>query len=213
MIKQANSTRPAAPAGSADPIAELRGLVAALTLEVGHLTAEIAEQRAQLAEFGRRSNEDHFLPVLNRRGFEGEAERLCRLARRHAIPLAFVAVDIERFRDVNDWFGYRAGNLVLASVAQGLRDQVRTSDAVGRLGADQFGALLVHSSIDAAHEKATALTAQFAGAPVRYLDKQIAVAVAAGVVAVDPDQPVSELFDAGLRVARDAITRSRPPAP
>ncbi|GAC1438235.1 MAG: hypothetical protein NVSMB51_13790 [Solirubrobacteraceae bacterium] len=98
-----------------------------------------AAQREELSELSRA---DPLTGCLNRRGF---AERFAaELAdyRRHGRPLGFVLIDLDRFKAVNDTRGHAAGDELLCWVAERLRTLLRPSDALGRLGGDEFGLLL-----------------------------------------------------------------------
>jgi diguanylate cyclase (GGDEF)-like protein/PAS domain S-box-containing protein len=57
---------------------------------------------------------------------------------RHPAPLAVLFIDIDRFKQINDLHGHGAGDRVLASVAERLRRAVRPSDAIARVGGDEF---------------------------------------------------------------------------
>jgi len=54
---------------------------------------------------------------------------------------AILWLDLDKFKDVNDTFGHPAGDLLLTSVADRLRDTVRAPDLIGRLGGDEFAVL------------------------------------------------------------------------
>jgi diguanylate cyclase (GGDEF)-like protein/PAS domain S-box-containing protein len=57
---------------------------------------------------------------------------------RHPAPLAMLFIDIDHFKEINDVHGHGAGDRVLASVAERLRRAVRPSDALARVGGDEF---------------------------------------------------------------------------
>jgi diguanylate cyclase (GGDEF)-like protein len=101
-----------------------------------------------------------------------EAARLARVEDPRA---CLVMVDLDQFKTINDLSGHPAGDRVLASFASILRRRFRQSDAIGRLGGDEFGILLVELSLDEALRLVERLRTEFAstvhgaeiGKPVR----------------------------------------------
>ena len=73
--------------------------------------------------------------------------------RRMNIPLAVLVCDLDGFKQVNDSFGHLAGNKVLSSVANGLKDNCREYDYVARMGGDEFVLLLPHITPDSVDER------------------------------------------------------------
>ncbi len=74
------------------------------------------------------------------------AEHLLSGARREGKCSAFLFVDLDRFKPINDTFGHAVGDSVLKEVANRLRQCVRGSDLVARLGGDEFLVVLPHVS-------------------------------------------------------------------
>ncbi|HYC42019.1 MAG TPA: EAL domain-containing protein [Noviherbaspirillum sp.] len=72
------------------------------------------------------------------------ANRLFSSARRHGKRVAVLFVDMDRFKPINDTYGHKAGDAVLKEVGQRLKSCVRAEDVVGRLGGDEFLAVLSH---------------------------------------------------------------------
>lgn len=95
--------------------------------------------QAQLAR------EDELTGCLNQRGFQeaftSEVERANRLRR----PLVLLLVDLDEFKAVNDARGHGMGDAVLRRVGELLRQSTRDVDVVGRIGGDEFAALLVET--------------------------------------------------------------------
>jgi diguanylate cyclase (GGDEF)-like protein len=144
---------------------------------------------------------DGLTGLLNRRGFIEAAKAELARARRSGIRLGFVSFDIDQFKAINDEFGHDAGDKVLARLGQIFREQTREGDLVGRMGGEEFVALLVDSDAEESLEYAQRMRAAFAaeapGLPLATLS--------AGVTASsDPVelQPHLQLADAALYEAK-----------
>lgn len=88
---------------------------------------------------------DPLTGVYNRHFFFPETERQLALAKRHAHPLSLVLIDLDSFKKFNDTHGHLAGDRLLCSLANYLRNNLRSSDIVARLGGDEFVLLLPHT--------------------------------------------------------------------
>jgi diguanylate cyclase (GGDEF)-like protein len=119
--------------------------------------------------------------------------------------------DLDGFKPVNDTWGHAAGDRVLAVVADRARKCVRASDTVGRLGGDEFLAILPETSLDGAIGVATKLGAALAEPYV--LDNATARLSASIGVALFPDhggdpEQLQRAADAALyRAKRDGKNR------
>jgi diguanylate cyclase (GGDEF)-like protein len=172
---------------------------AANTLEsrVDELAREVAQSTAQLKELVRLSDTEQVLSVLNHRAFLREATRICLMARRHKFPLAMLYVNIDRFQAINQAWGRRGGDAVLEQVANHLNQLMRGSDLVGRVGADEFCALMSHSSQEAAASKGAALSALLREDPPLYLGRPVDTHATYGAIACD-GRMISEAMDAAV---------------
>lgn len=105
---------------------------------------------ARMCRSLRREVEQHQFEALhdpltslpNRTLFNDRVEQRVRERRREGEAAAMMLVDLDRFKEVNDTFGHRAGDILLVEVARRLSTRLRTSDTVARLGGDEFGVLL-----------------------------------------------------------------------
>lgn len=86
---------------------------------------------------------DELTGVYNRRGFLVLADQHLAVARRTGAPLTTLYVDVDGLKQVNDSHGHQAGDQALADVGALMRSTFRSSDVVGRVGGDEFCALLV----------------------------------------------------------------------
>ena len=85
---------------------------------------------------------DALTSLPNRVLFQDRLERALPVARGEAGHLAVLLLDLDRFKEVNDTFGHRHGDLLLQQAALRLQSGVRESDTVARLGGDEFAVLL-----------------------------------------------------------------------
>jgi diguanylate cyclase (GGDEF)-like protein len=97
------------------------------------------EERQHQAWLARH---DALTDILNRRGIIERLEEAISRTRRHKKLLAVAVMDLDGFKLVNDLHGYPAGDLLLRTMADRLQATLRQTDAVGRLGGDQFVLIL-----------------------------------------------------------------------
>lgn len=110
-------------------------------LLVGLLARSHADGR-RLTELSRTLEQtartDELTGLLNRRALTEELARAAAQARRRGEPLSVLMIDLDRFKETNDRFGHDAGDRVLCTVADCMRDVLRGEDAFGRWGGDEF---------------------------------------------------------------------------
>jgi diguanylate cyclase (GGDEF)-like protein len=126
-----------------------------------------------------------------------------------AADLAVLMVDIDHFKNVNDRHGHLAGDAVLAAVARAIATALRPGDLVGRLGGEEFAAVLSGSNIADAESAAGRVRAAVADVRVRSdRGEWISVTVSAGVAGLAAHgTTLAELLDAAdgaLYAAKDA---------
>jgi diguanylate cyclase (GGDEF)-like protein len=92
--------------------------------------------------------EDPLTGLSNRRFILTQLAGMVSGARRHHRDLTAVVIDVDHFKSVNDTYGHAEGDKVLAAVAHALRDHLRAEDQLGRLGGEEFLALLPDTSLD-----------------------------------------------------------------
>jgi len=180
------------PAGDAELVARVE---AAWRTKVLQEELVVQSQRLEALIF-----EDPLTGLSNRRFILTQLGGLLSGARRHGRPLAVAIVDVDLFKSVNDEHGHAAGDLVLAAVTKALRARLRAEDQLGRLGGEEFLALLPDADADAAATAAEALRAEVARTTVSYEGRELGVTVSVGWAAWE-GEPAEEL----LRRADDAL--------
>lgn len=115
--------------------------------EVQQRTAELQVANAALDQLAQT---DPLTGLLNRRGFDILAKAALALARRSGRPLTVMMMDIDHFKAVNDEHGHDAGDYVLVSLARLVKERLREADVVGRVGGEEFVALLPDTDLEGA---------------------------------------------------------------
>jgi diguanylate cyclase (GGDEF)-like protein len=129
-----------------DPISLTNWLWIGFDLAVPLLALRVmqvmAQRDAALAQLAALSVTDPLTGLANRRGFEAQAHAAIATCRRQGQPVALLAFDLDRFKRINDGWGHAAGDVVLAGAARAMAGQLRAGDVLGRLGGEEFAALL-----------------------------------------------------------------------
>ncbi|MCA1906359.1 MAG: GGDEF domain-containing protein [Desulfarculus sp.] len=118
------------------------------------LALELTETRNELA---RLAATDPLTGVLNRRSLFARGGREFARAQRHGWPLAALALDLDHFKQINDRLGHAAGDRLLRTTVQLCQQQLRASDLLGRVGGDEFVALLPETGFAGARQVAERL--------------------------------------------------------
>jgi len=85
---------------------------------------------------------DTLTGLVNRRMFHSEQERTLSLAKRHNNHFAVLFLDVDYFKEINDTLGHDAGDYLLRLIAEYIKENLRESDVVARMGGDEFAILI-----------------------------------------------------------------------
>lgn len=166
----------------------VRNAIMTLMGEVDSLRRELEQTRARLEDVEKTADQDHLLPLLNRRAFVRELTRYISFTGRYGMPASLIYFDLDGFKLVNDTHGHAGGDAVLAHFAEILLANVRDSDVVGRLGGDEFGILLSHANQEQAHSKADLLAQNLNASPVAWRGRTIPASFSYGAFELKPGE-------------------------
>jgi len=108
--------------------------LAALAIETSRLHSDLVH----------RSEFDQLTDIQNRFSLEKYFEKLIETARQSAGVFGLLYIDLDGFKQVNDVYGHRTGDLYLQEVALRMKRQLRPGDFLARLGGDEFAVLVAH---------------------------------------------------------------------
>ncbi len=126
--------------------------------EIDALRAEVAALKLRAERAEALADHDVLTPVFNRRGFITNAQQRMAYCRRYAVDTVMLYLDLDGFKTLNDTLGHPAGDAALIYLAEKLIHHVRESDAIGRMGGDEFAVLLMNADLEAGKEKARILS-------------------------------------------------------
>ena len=142
---------------------------------------DITEQKQLAAHLQRMAQHDSLTELPNRALFQDRLHTAFAHARRDNTQLCLLFIDLDGFKQINDNFGHLVGDRLLQKVAGRLRDCVRESDTVARMGGDEFVVLThdVSAAGDAVQiaEKIRAAIAQ----PYDIADLQVRISLSIGI--------------------------------
>jgi diguanylate cyclase (GGDEF)-like protein len=99
------------------------------------LSYEVQRQKEELEFY---ANNDILTEAFNRRGGIKILEQTMSISRRHKIPLSISFIDINGLKKVNDEHGHASGDILIKTIAQLIKENIRKSDSLFRFGGDEF---------------------------------------------------------------------------
>ena len=153
---------------------------------------DVTELRGLARQMSYQATHDALTGLVNRREFERRLQEGIDSGHRGDGQHVLCYLDLDRFKIVNDTSGHVAGDSMLREVAKLLRDAVRDSDTVGRLGGDEFGLLLVGCPLDKARQIADDLTRAVGDYRFVWKDKIFNIGVSVGLVEISRESGTLE---------------------
>ncbi len=164
---------------------------------------------------------DELTGLLNRRGFLAASKVIIDRFEKTREPLSVMVFDLDHFKRINDRFGHVVGDHTLRLFALIAGLNMRASDVLGRIGGEEFVAILPGSATDAA-VAAERVRLAFEAAAVTIADQPIGATVSIGVASGEPGADITAMIaaaDKALYMAKEngrnrtELTDERPSAP
>ena len=128
-----------------------------------------------------QSTKDPLTGLANRGAILGELQSRFDLSRRHGRPLAVVMCDLDHFKQINDTHGHPAGDLVLSSFGELVRQNLRGTDLAGRIGGEEFLIVLPETELEGAILLAERLRTALRGTPQALTNANVQVTCSLGI--------------------------------
>ena len=184
-------------AGSTGVLRPLADGINAMADRLAEHEAELQQRVLQATEELRRQKEaaersariDPLTGLLNRRAFDELAEREIQRARRFRHPMTLIAVDLDRFKSINDGHGHLVGDTVLEDFARLASAHLRSLDIIARLGGEEFAVLLPGTDAEGACQLAERIRQTIASHGLVLDGVVLRYTASFGVASFEPRQP------------------------
>jgi diguanylate cyclase (GGDEF)-like protein len=172
--------------------------------------SQLRHQRlhAEKEALDRTAHSDPLTGIWNRRGLERELQRLLGDSElRQDARLAICLIDLDDFKPVNDVYGHAVGDQLLVAVSRRMRGLLREHDVLGRLGGDEFIAVLRGCSDPELAHKLAERIIEALNKPFVFGEMQVRVGASIGI-ALDGDGSDEPLHDL-MRRADQAMYQAK----
>lgn len=190
----------------AHDITEHKQLEQALKDTNQSLTDQLNENEKLRALLQEQAIRDPLTNVYNRRFMAEFLDNEIARAEREQSPISIVIIDMDNFRQFNDAYGHKCGDIVLQAFSKFLVDRTRRGDVLCRYGGEEFVIIMPNAVLDVAYERADEWRQGFSESVIRYEDMRFFTTFSAGV-ACFPEHGLSG--DALLQAADRALYRSK----
>ena len=167
---------------------------------------------SQRDELERLAHTDSLTGVINRRYFLELAEQELDRAHRHGDALSILMIDIDHFKRINDQYGHQTGDLALQRLTGWCLAVLRSFDVFGRLGGEEFVALLPRTDTVGAHEVAERLRLRVEAAEIVLDDAlrvQFTISVGVATLSTAPAARERKLIETLLNQADQALYQAK----
>ncbi|MGV8887093.1 MAG: GGDEF domain-containing protein [Pseudomonas sp.] len=159
------------------------------------IAQDITDKKQMETELQRLATTDVLTQSSNRRHFFECAHREFEQARHQGTPLAFLLLDIDDFKVINDTYGHLEGDNVLQRIAESGRAALRRGDVFGRIGGEEFAAVFPGCAPDMAMQVAERLQREIQRLSFTHDEQTFGITVSQGLTSLTAeDESVDSLF-------------------
>lgn len=186
---------------------ELQMQLSHVTSRLSAMEIESAQLRSHLKQRHEQAMIDALTGVPNRLAYEDRLVQEYAQWKRYQTPLTLVMADVDRFKQINDGFGHKAGDKALKLIARLLKQTLRETDFMARYGGEEFVILLTQTPGQLAKDVAEKLRAVIENAEFNNGDTRIPITLSIGFSAFRAGDGPDDVFaraDAAMYRAKSA---------
>jgi diguanylate cyclase (GGDEF)-like protein len=186
-------------------IARLQSMNRQTQQRLAQAELRLATHQRQIAEVATAAKTDPLTGVANRRGLDEElAQALAKFEQRQR-PAALLILDLDHFKAFNDRYGLPAGDQALQHLGTVLLAKARESDAVARLGGEEFAVVLHGAKAADVLERAENLRRAMSSASILYAGHELHITASAGLAELQAGDTAQTL----VKRASDAVVAAK----
>jgi len=158
------------------------------------ILAECLRRGLEYEDLFERASNDSLTGLSNRRVFDDRIIGMIDSAKRYHHPLSMISMDLDKFKEINDNLGHQAGDGVLKAVALVLKNAVRSTDLLVRMGGDEFLLILDNTDLKSARILAERLCAAVDGLNI-WANDDTKLGVSIGLTQLKEDESLKQWME------------------
>jgi diguanylate cyclase (GGDEF)-like protein len=156
---------------------------------------DIQERKEIEQELKRLATTDTLTGAANRRSFFELAQQDFKRVQRYKNSVAFLILDIDHFKTINDNYGHQGGDEVLRVFVQACKKELREADVFGRIGGEEFAILLPETDQSSARLVAERIRQKIERMVIAFEEQAIKITVSIGVATIAiTDKSLDQVF-------------------
>ena len=178
-----------------------------LNERIKELKTETITLEQRIREEQGKAHVDALTKIPNRLAFNERIQEEVNRWQRYDHPLSICVIDVDKFKNVNDKFGHRAGDKVLVTVAELCASRIRESDFFARYGGEEFVLILPDTTLSQAIAVAENLRKEVDNCTYHYAKDPVPITVSCGLASFakgDAEETVFSRADKALYKAKEA---------
>ncbi len=177
-----------------------------LQQQLSQAQAQNERLKSELQHAKTLSLTDELTQLPNRRAFWQRSEEEIKRVQRHPAPLTLALIDLDHFKQINDFYGHAVGDEVLCTYAKYLQSVFRRHDYLARFGGEEFILLLPSTDISGAVQALVKLCEKISGHTLKTQSGSVPLPTfSAGVTAYTAPEPITD----SIQRADSALYRAK----
>ncbi len=174
-----------------------------------HLIESISSRAERTRSLRYLMERDSLTGLLNHSNLKEQIVREMRRANRTESTVCFAMIDVDHFKTVNDSFGHLTGDRVIKGLAQLLHERLRSTDIIGRYGGEEFGVILLNTSLKDAKRVIDDIRERFSLIKQQSENGEFTVTFSCGIAAYPDFQEPASLSEAADQALYEAKETGR----